>query len=68
MSNAPAVLKLLLSTREAAEALSVCQKTLWALTQPRGDLPAVRIGRRVLYDPGDLRAWINRQKNGGDAE
>ena len=54
--------KLLLAAREAAEALSVCEKTLWSMTEPRGDLPCVRIGRRVLYDQRDLLAWIDRRK------
>jgi len=63
MSSTRAIpLKLLLAAREAAEALSVCEKTLWSMTAPRGDLPAVRIGRRVLYDPRDLRDLIQRRK------
>jgi len=57
--------RLLLSTREAAAALSICQKTLWSMTRPRGDLPCVRIGARVLYDPRDLEVWIDRKKGGG---
>lgn len=57
-----AVRPLLLSAREAAKALSVCEKTLWTLTQ-RGDIPVVRIGRAVRYDPRDLRAWIESAKN-----
>ncbi len=64
-SSAPSsVAKLLLPAREAAQALSVCEKTLWSITQPRGDLPCVRIGRRVLYDQRDLLAWIDKQKGG----
>lgn len=57
-------LKLLLDAHEAAAALGICEKTLWTLTHPRGDLPAVRIGRRCLYDQRDLLAWIDRQKGG----
>lgn len=53
--------KLLLSVREAAKALSICQKTLWTLTQT-GGIGCVRIGRRVLYDPRDLERWIDAQK------
>ena len=52
---------LLLTAREAARLLSVCERTLWGLTD-RGDLPAVRIGRVVRYDPADLRRWIEQQK------
>ena len=63
-SNAPTA-KLLLSAKEAAQALSICEKTLWSMTTPRGTLPAVKIGTRVLYDPADLTAWINTKKEGG---
>ena len=55
--------KLLLTTKEAAESLGICEKTLWKLTQPRGDLPVVRIGTRVLYDPADLQVWIACRKS-----
>lgn len=58
--------RLLIPAREAAAALSICEKTLWSMTEPRGDLPAVRVGRRVLYDPDDLRRWIDAQKKGGE--
>ena len=40
--------RLLVPAPEAAQSLSVCEKTLWSITEPRGDLPCVRIGRRVL--------------------
>ena len=58
----PEVYKLLLTAREAAAALSVCEKTLWSITEPRGDLPCVHVGRRVLYSVDDLRRWIDRKK------
>jgi len=67
-SAKPASPKLLLSAREAARALSICEKTLWSLTRPRGNLPCVRIGRRCLYDPRDLEAWIGAQNKGGAQE
>ena len=56
--------KLLFSAEEAAQALGICQKTLWSSTKPRGDVPCVRIGTRVLYDPADLRTWIVGRKEG----
>ncbi len=63
LSPAPAPMpKLLVTARDAARLLSVCEKTLWSLTAPRGPLPAVRIGRAVRYDVADLRAFINGQK------
>ena len=54
--------KLLLSAVEASKALSVCPKTLWSMTQPRGPIPCVRCRSRVLYSPDDLRAWIKSAK------
>ena len=55
--------KLLLSAEEAAKALGICTKSLWNFTTPRGTIPAVKIGSRVLYSPADLRTWI--EKKGG---
>ena len=57
--------KLLLSAREAAQAMGVCEKTLWNFSQPRGTIPSLKIGARTMYDPSDLRAWIDQQKGGG---
>jgi len=54
-------IRLLVTSREAARALSICDKTLWSLTK-RGELPAVKIGRSVRYDVADLRDFIDRQK------
>jgi len=51
--------RLLLSPREAAKALAVCEKTLWSLTK-RGEIPAVRIGRAVRYSMDELQAWVRR--------
>lgn len=56
---------LLLSAREAARQLSVSTRTLWALTQPRGTLPCVRVGSRVLYSRQTLVEWIAAQAAGG---
>ena len=54
----------LLSARDTARALAVCEKTLWALTRD-GKLPAVHIGRAVRYDVADVRALIESAKGGG---
>jgi len=54
--------KLLLSAEEAAASLSVCPKTIWTLSAPRGTLPCVRIGRRVMYSPTALAKWIEEQQ------
>ena len=65
MSDAISTPKLLLSAQAASEALSICPKSLWSHTVPRGSIPCIRIGARGLYDPADLRRWIDAQKKGG---
>jgi excisionase family DNA binding protein len=49
--------RLLIDARTAARMLGVSPRTLWKLTDI-GELPHVRIGRRVLYCPQQLLAWI----------
>jgi excisionase family DNA binding protein len=49
---------LLLKTPEAARALCISERTLWALTQPRGPIPVVRFGRSIRYSRDALVAWI----------
>jgi len=61
-ANTPTAPTLLLNVRQAADALAVCEKTLWALTAPRGPLPSVRIGRAVRYHVADLQAFIESRK------
>jgi hypothetical protein len=56
---------LLLPLKNAAAALSVSQRTLWAMTSPRGPIPAIRLGRAVRYDVRDLTAYIDAAKEGG---
>lgn len=63
MSDAPAIAPLLLDAHDAAKALRIGERTLARLTAA-GLIPVVRIGRRVLYDPRDLPAWIEGQKVG----
>jgi excisionase family DNA binding protein len=53
--------QLLLTARDAAKALAISERTLWTLTN-RGDVPVVRLGRSVRYDPDDLRAFVKRSK------
>lgn len=47
-----------LSRREVAKLLALCGKTVQNLTAPRGPIPCVRIGRRVLYGPADIEAFL----------
>lgn len=57
--------RLLLTARDAAKALAISDRTLWALTK-QGEIECVRIGRSVRYDPRDLTTFINRQKRGDE--
>ena len=56
-------LRLLLTPRESAAALGLCEKTLWSLTDPRGPIRCVRVGRAVRYDPADLSALVESAKS-----
>ena len=60
-NTATATAPLLLRSREAAEALSISERTLWDLTKC-GEIACIRIGRAVRYDPRDLLAFIERKK------
>lgn len=57
MSNPAPVAPLLLTPREAAAALSISERSLWALTKS-GEVPAVKFGRSVRYSVETLRRII----------
>lgn len=52
----------LVRSSQAAEMLAVCERKLWELGNC-GEIPRVKIGRAVRYDPRDLMAWIEKQKS-----
>lgn len=54
------VTKLLLA-KDAAEMLAISTRTLWTMTNA-GEIPHIRIGRSVRYDPEDIARWIKRKK------
>jgi predicted DNA-binding transcriptional regulator AlpA len=54
--------RLLVNVREAARMLGVSERTLWAISRPRGTLPTIRVGRRTLYAIKDLESWIDMKK------
>ena len=56
---------LLLRSRDAARILGIGQRLLWSMTAPRGPIPCVRLGRRVLYPLVELEALIDSLKEGG---
>lgn len=53
--------RLLLTPDEAARQLSICPKSLWSLTVPRGPIRCVRLGRSVRYSVDALREFIAQQ-------
>ncbi len=55
---------LLLSPKQAAEALAISPRKLWSLTAS-GEIPHVKIGRCVRYLLDDLTAWVDERKQGG---
>jgi excisionase family DNA binding protein len=55
--------KLLLTTKQAAIALNVCERTIWEWTK-RGEIPRVKIGAAVRYHVRDLEAFIEKKKGG----
>ena len=55
-----AVQSLLIKAPEAAKVLALSERTLWTLANT-GEIPHVRVGRAVRYDPADLRSWIARK-------
>lgn len=54
----------LMTPREAAKFLRVCEKTLRKLTQPRGTIPVVKEKRLIRYVPSQLQAWILSKSSG----
>lgn len=58
--------RLLLTPKEAAAALSICERTLWRLTD-EGKIVPIRIGRLVRYDLATLQSWIEAEKTQASA-
>lgn len=57
--------RLALNARQAARALAVSERTLWALTRD-GTIPAVRLGGRVVYPLTLLEQWLIEQARAGN--
>jgi len=61
-ANAPTTVPpLALRPKDAAKALGIGQRKLWALSQPRGPIPCIRVGRCVMYPVHLLKAWLEKQ-------
>ena len=57
--------KVALSVAEAAEAMSLSPRTIEAMVKA-GELPTVRVGRRVLLPVAALSTWLDEQTQQGD--
>ena len=64
-SNISTDAALLLTPKQAAEALAISPRKLWGMTSS-GEISHLRIGRAVRYPLDDLRAYIDAQKKGGE--
>lgn len=53
----PPIERIAVSAPEAARMLGIGTRLLWSLTN-RGELPCVRLGRRVLYSVDELRRLL----------
>jgi excisionase family DNA binding protein len=53
--------RLLLTSREAAAALSISERTLWQLRED-GKIPCVLFGRNVRYNLSSLEEWIRSKE------
>jgi len=65
--DALVVERLLIDVKDVAKMLNVCERTIRNLTKV-GELPVVRIARRVLYSREDIVEFIRKRsrREGGD--
>lgn len=54
----------LLTVPEVAELLRLSPAAIYALTYRR-QIPFIRIGRRLRFDPETISDWLDRQTNNG---
>lgn len=58
----------LLNTHEAAAYCGSTRSTFEKLRVLGGSAPYLKIGRRVLYDPADLDAWLASKRRQSTSE
>ena len=54
--------KKLFSVKETAKIHGVSERTVWAVTVPRGKLVSCKIGSRVMYSPRAIERFIEQQE------
>jgi excisionase family DNA binding protein len=57
----------LLTIEEVAERLRVSVLTVRWLRQERRFVPAIRVGRRLVWDARDVAAWVKSQRESIEA-
>ena len=57
------VLSPLLSINEVGELLGISRPTVYALIR-RGELVPIRVGKRIRFDQADIRAYLERNREG----
>ena len=62
MSENEKVNESLLTYAQVGKVLGVTPRSVWTLVK-NGELPAIRFGGSVRFDPADLRAFVKRSKN-----
>jgi excisionase family DNA binding protein len=55
------VLSPLLSIHELSELLGISRPTVYALVR-RGEFVPIRVGERMRFDPADVRAYLERNR------
>ena len=63
-SSTPSTPALLLTPKQAAEALAISPRKLWAM-QASGEMKHLKIGRSVRYSVRDIEEWIDKNTKGG---
>jgi excisionase family DNA binding protein len=56
--------RLAMSIRDAARQMGISERTLFSLTKS-GEVPHLRIGKRVLYRREALEAWLREREQRG---
>ena len=53
----------LINAKDVGEMLGYSDKWVYAMAA-RGEIPCVRLGRGVRFDPEDIKKWFESLKNG----
>lgn len=56
--------EILVDAEAASQSLSISPRLLWTLTKS-GEIPSLRLGRRVLYPRKALEKWVEQRIQSG---